>query len=102
MSVVSVSHAEPTLFLTKDQEVQVRAHTIADGSLFFCVSDFIRHMLVEDIGNDDAVRLWKDITECNMNEVCVFCVWWYFVSNVYLSSITCSTIVWCSSLDRIS
>ena len=71
MSTTVVSHSEPVLFLTKDQQVQVRAHTTADGSMFFCVSDFIRHMLVEEVSNDRAVRLWMDITLCNRQEVSV-------------------------------
>ena len=75
MSTTVVSHSEPILFLTKDQQVQVRAHTTADGSMFFCVSDFIRHMLVEEVSNDRAVRLWMDITLCNRREVSVRFAW---------------------------
>ena len=75
MSTTVVSHSEPVLFLTKDQQVQVRAHTTADGSMFFCVSDFIRHMLVEEVSNDRAVRLWMDITLCNGREVSVRFAW---------------------------
>ena len=71
MSTTVVSHSEPILFLTKDQQVQVRAHTTADGSMFFCVSDFIRHMLVEDVSKDYAVELWIEITLCNQQEVSV-------------------------------
>ena len=66
-TMLATSHAEPTLFLTKDQKVQVRAHTTRKGKLFFCVSDFVRNALVEEISKDDAVRLWIDITLLNMD-----------------------------------
>ena len=61
MSTATMSHAEPTLFLTSCGKFQVRAHTTRKGNLFFCISDFIRNVLVEKVSNNEAVDLWLKI-----------------------------------------
>ena len=50
--------AEPTLFLTKDREVQVRAYTTKRGKEVFCVKDFIRQTASKVMGPNDAMVYW--------------------------------------------
>lgn len=50
--------AEPTLFLTKDRQVQVRAHLTKKGRRCYCVKDFIRQIACKPIGPDDAMVYW--------------------------------------------
>jgi hypothetical protein len=50
--------AELTLFLTKDREVQVRAHKRRHGMEVFCVKDFIRQTASKTMGPNDAVVYW--------------------------------------------
>jgi len=50
--------AEPTLFLTKDQRVQVRAHKTNGGVELYCVKDFIRQTAGMRMGPDDAMLYW--------------------------------------------
>jgi hypothetical protein len=50
--------AEPTLFLTIDRVVQVRAHTTRSGMEVFCVKDFIRETASTKIGPNDAMVYW--------------------------------------------
>ena len=69
MSTLQGSHAEPTLFLTSDEKVQVRAHKKRDGRFIFCAVDFIRSMLVEKTSYNKALMLWIKITLSNLQEV---------------------------------
>jgi hypothetical protein len=50
--------AEPTLFLTKDRRVQVRAHKTNGGAELYCVKDFIRQTAGVRMGPDDAMLYW--------------------------------------------
>ena len=50
--------AELTLFLTKDQRVQVRAHKTNGGAELYCVKDFIRQTAGMRMGPDDAMLYW--------------------------------------------
>ena len=50
--------AEPTLFLTKDREVQVRTSKTKRGKEVFCVKDFIRQTADKLIGPNDAMVYW--------------------------------------------
>lgn len=50
--------AEPTLFLSKDRELQVRAFTTKSGKEVFCVKDFIRATSKKVMGPDDAMIYW--------------------------------------------
>jgi hypothetical protein len=50
--------AEATLFLSKDRELQVRAHRTGKGKEVFCVKDFIRTTASKQMGPDDAMVYW--------------------------------------------
>ena len=50
--------AEQILFLSKDRDLQVRAHSTQNGKCVFCVKDFIRVITTQQIGPDDALVYW--------------------------------------------
>lgn len=50
--------AELTLFLSKDRQVQVRAHVTKSGKEVFCIKDFIRQTANKVMGPDDALIYW--------------------------------------------
>ena len=50
--------AEPTLFMSKDGDLQVRAHKTTKGKEVFCVKDFIRTTASKQISPDDALVYW--------------------------------------------
>ena len=49
---------ELTLFLSKDRQVQVRAHVTKSGKEVFCIKDFIRQTANKVMGPDDALIYW--------------------------------------------
>jgi hypothetical protein len=63
--------AEPTLFLTKDREVQVRAHTTRHGKEVFCIKDFIRQTSSKEMGPNDAVVYWLSCLGQLMHEAAI-------------------------------
>ena len=63
--------AELTLFLTKDREVQVRAHKRRHGMEVFCVKDFIRQTASKTMGPNDAVVYWLSCLGKLMHEPAV-------------------------------
>ena len=50
--------AEPTLFLSSDMQVQVRACTLASGREVFCVKDFIRQTANRALAPGEAMLYW--------------------------------------------
>jgi hypothetical protein len=63
--------AEPTLFLTKDRQVQVRAHTTRHGKEVFCIKDFIRQTANKKMGPNDAVVYWLSCLGQLMHEAAI-------------------------------
>jgi hypothetical protein len=63
--------AEPTLFLTKDREVQVRTSTTKRGKEVFCVKDFIRQTADKLMGPNDAVIYWLSCLGKLMHEAAI-------------------------------
>lgn len=55
---MSSDFAELTLFLSKDKNVQVRAHVTAKNKTVFCVKDFIRQTANRNLSPDDALLCW--------------------------------------------
>ena len=50
--------AEPTLFLSADNLIQVRAHTTRKGLGVYCVRDFIRMTARKQLSPTDAMTYW--------------------------------------------
>ena len=59
--------AELTLFLSSDDEVQVRVHKTRSGICVFCVRDFVRMVSNKDMGYDDSTLYW--LTACCSREL---------------------------------
>ena len=60
--------AEPTLFLSKDRKLQVRACTTRSGWEVFCVKDFIRQIANRTVGPNDAMIYWLNALGKLMHE----------------------------------
>jgi hypothetical protein len=63
--------AEPTLFLTKDRTVQVRAFTTKRGKEVFCIKDFIRQTANKKMGPNDAIVYWLSCLGKLMHEAAI-------------------------------
>jgi len=57
-ATMSVSYSELTLFLSKNKNVQVRAHITAKQKTVFCVKDFIRQTANRKLSPDDSLLCW--------------------------------------------
>jgi hypothetical protein len=59
--------AELTLFLSSDDEIQVRVHTTKSGICVFCVRDFVRMVSNKDMGYEGSTLYW--LTACCSREL---------------------------------
>ena len=50
--------AEPTLFLSRDELIQVRVHTTKKGVRVYCVRDFIRMIANKQLKPSEALIYW--------------------------------------------
>ena len=50
--------AEPTLFLSRDELIQVRVHTTKKGTKVYCVRDFIRMIANKQLKPSEALIYW--------------------------------------------
>ncbi len=50
--------AEPTLFLSSDDKLQVRAHTKKNGLKLYCIQDFVRTVANRDLLPSEALIYW--------------------------------------------